>query len=98
VVVDFAADGYRLVGGRTDAIERQRAAVVVYQHGAHYINVFSWKDAAGALPADATRSGYHLAFWRTGDLVYCAVSDTGWTELQGLEQLLKAEGARELQP
>ena len=22
----------------------------------------------------ATRNGYHLAFWKTGDLVYCAVS------------------------
>jgi anti-sigma factor RsiW len=98
VVVDFADQGYRLVGGRSDPIDHQRAAVVVYQHGAHFINVFSWKATGAALPADATRSGYHLAFWKTGDLAYCAVSDTGWTELQALEQLLKSAGERELQP
>ncbi len=98
VVVDFADQGYRLVGGRTDAIRRQRAAVVVYQHGAHFINVFSWRSPGGEPPADTTRRGYHLAFWKTGDLMYCAVSDTGWAELQGLEQLLKSAGERELHP
>lgn len=98
VVVDFADQGYRLVGGRTDAISRQRAAVVVYQHGAHFINVFSWRSPDGEPPADTTRRGYHLAFWRTGDLMYCAVADTGWSELQGLEQLLKSAGERELHP
>ena len=98
VVVDFADQGYRLVGGRTDSIERQRGAVVVYQHGAHFINVFSWKSATGEPPADTTRSGYHMAFWKTGDLMYCAVADTGWSELQALEQLMKAAGERELHP
>src|SRR5262245_66694073 len=34
VVVDFTADGYPLAGGRVDPIDRQRAAVVVYRHGA----------------------------------------------------------------
>jgi anti-sigma factor RsiW len=34
VVADFAAQGYRLVGGRADYFDHQRAAVVVYQHGA----------------------------------------------------------------
>ena len=97
VVVDFADQGYRLVGGRTDAIAHQRAAVVVYQHGAHSINVFAWKTDA-APPADTTRSGYHMAFWRTGDIMYCAVSDTGWSELRGLEQLLQGAGARERRP
>jgi hypothetical protein len=72
--------------------------VVVYQHGAHLINVFSWRGGAGELPADTTLRGYHLAFWRTGDLTYCAVSDTGWPELQGLEQLLAGAGERELHP
>jgi anti-sigma factor RsiW len=98
VVVDFADQGYRLLGGRTDAIRRQRSAVVVYQHGAHFINVFSWRSPDGEPPADTTRRGYHLAFWKTGDLMYCAVSDTGWSELQGLEQLLKSAGERELHP
>ena len=42
VVADFEQQGYRLIGGRVDYLEHQRSAVVVYQHGAHVINVFSW--------------------------------------------------------
>jgi anti-sigma factor RsiW len=89
VVADFEPQGYRLMGGRVDYLEHQRSAVVVYQHGAHVINVFSWAVQGRALPADVTRSGYHLAFWKAGDLEYCAVSDTGWDELLGLVRLLK---------
>jgi anti-sigma factor (TIGR02949 family) len=87
-VADFAPQGYRLIGGRADYLQHQRSAVVVYQHGPHVINVFSWA-ASSALPRNTTRSGYHMAFWKAGDLEYCAVSDTGWDELQGLVRLLK---------
>jgi anti-sigma factor RsiW len=95
VVADFAAQGYRLIGGRADYLERQRAAAVVYQHGAHFINVFSWAADRGALPRDATRNGYHIACWSAGNLDYCAVSDTGWDELNGLVRLLRDTGAAE---
>jgi anti-sigma factor RsiW len=95
VVADFEPQGYRLIGGRVDYLDHQRSAVVVYQHGAHVINVFSWAGHERALPADVTRSGYHLAFWKAGDLAYCAVSDTGWDELLGLVRLLRDLGARD---
>jgi mycothiol system anti-sigma-R factor len=88
-VTDFAEQGYKLIGGRADYFDRQRAAVVVYQHGAHLINVFSWSADRGSLPKDTTRNGYHLAFWRIGNLNYCAVSDTGWDELSKLETLMR---------
>jgi anti-sigma factor RsiW len=90
-VADFASQGYRLIGGRADYIDHQRSAVVVYQHGAHVINVFTWAASGGRLPADTTRSGYHLAFWQQGDIRYCAVSDTGWDELLGLVRLLREQ-------
>ena len=95
VVADFDSQGYRLLGGRADYFDHQRAAVVVYQHGSHVINVFSWASDRGALPRDTTRNGYHMAFWRTGNLAYCAVSDTGWDELQGLVRLLRDLGAHD---
>jgi anti-sigma factor (TIGR02949 family) len=88
-VADFAEQGYRLIGGRADYIERQRAAVTVYQHGPHIINVFSWASGRVLPPANTTRNGYHLAYWKEGNLEYCAVSDTGWDELHGLVSLLK---------
>jgi anti-sigma factor RsiW len=95
VVADFAGQGYRLVGGRADYFEHQRAAVVVYQHGAHVINVFTWVAGRRSFPDFTTRSGYHVAFWRVGNLQYCAVADSGWDELLGLVGLLRDAGARE---
>jgi anti-sigma factor (TIGR02949 family) len=95
VVADFAQQGYRLMGGRADYLDHQRSAVVVYQHGPHVINVFSWAARQRALPKNTTRNGYHMAFWKAGDLEYCAVSDTGWDELLGLVRLLRDLSARD---
>lgn len=92
-VADFTSQGYVLTGGRIDYLEHQRAAVVVYRHGRHIINVFCWAAPKGLLPRNVTRHGYHLAFWKSGDLAYAAVSDTGWDELQGIERLLRDLGA-----
>jgi len=89
VVADFDQQGYRLIGGRADYFGHQRAAVVVYQHGPHVINVFSWRADQRGVPKDTTRNGYHLAFWKAGNLVYVAVSDTAWDELIGLVRLLQ---------
>jgi anti-sigma factor RsiW len=89
VVADFESQGYRLLGGRADYFDHQRAAVVVYQHGAHIINVFTWAADERGVPRDTTRNGYQLAFWRAGNLLYCAVSDTGRDELLGLVRLLR---------
>jgi anti-sigma factor RsiW len=93
VVADFTDQGYRLVGGRADYFDHQRVAAVVYQHGAHLINVFAWVASGPSLPQYGTRSGYHIACWKLGNLQYCAISDTGWDELQGLTRLLRALGA-----
>ena len=96
VVADFAQQGYHLIGGRADYLDHQRAAAVVYQHGRHIINVFSWADSQRGLPKNTTRNGYHMAFWKAGDLEYCAVSDTGWNELLGLVRLLQDLSARDI--
>ncbi len=95
VVADFSAQGYRLVGGRADYLDRQRVAAVVYEHGAHVINVFTFTAGRSALPAQLTRSGYHLECWKAADLGVCAVSDAGWDELAGLTRLLKDLAARD---
>jgi anti-sigma factor RsiW len=94
LVADFEPQGYKLVGGRVDYLQHQRAAVVVYRHGAHVINVFSWAANRQSLPGTLTRNGYRFVFWRAGDLQYCAVSDTGWNELLGLVRLLQDLGAQ----
>jgi anti-sigma factor RsiW len=94
-VADFALQGYKLIGGRADYFDRQRVAVIVYQSGSHVINVFSWVGNRGTLPKSTTRDGYHLAFWGSGDLAYCAISDTGWDELLGLAKLIQELSVRD---
>jgi anti-sigma factor RsiW len=93
--VDFPREDYRLVGGRVDYIDGQRAAVVVYRHGAHIINVFAWNQRDGSLPNIVTREGYHIVFWRNGNLVFCAVSDSALDEITGLTRLLQAASTPE---
>jgi anti-sigma factor RsiW len=88
-VADFAPQGYRLLGGRVEVLEHQRASVLVYQHGAHFINVYTWAVRSGGVPHNSMRKGYRMLFWQEGDLGYCAVSDAGWTELKGLVGLIE---------
>ena len=95
VVADFEPQGYKLLGGRVDYLYQQHAAVLVYQHDKHVINVFSWSAGRRPLPNDVTRNGYHLAFWKAGDLGYCAVSDTAWDELRRLQRLLQNSTSRD---
>jgi hypothetical protein len=55
--------------------------------------VFSWTAAERPIAGEKTRNGYHLIFWKAGDLQYCAVSDTSWDELLGLVRLLQQAAA-----
>lgn len=96
-VADFASDGFTLVGGRTDYLAHQWAAVVVYRHGRHIINVFSWRASSLSSPNDNVRDGYRLAFWEVGGLQYCAVSDASWESLRHLRELLRTQAVAELQ-
>lgn len=90
--LNFPAQGYVLVGGRADYVNGMRVAVVVYRHGAHVINLFSWADRGQGLPAARTRNGYHMLFWKEGDLDFAAVSDTAPQELDAFAALVKKAG------
>lgn len=77
VVVDFASQGYPLVGGRLDYVEGRRAAAIVYRRDKHVINLFAFVSAAPedrALRTD-TRDGFNVVRWHMGGLAYVAVSD-----------------------
>jgi anti-sigma factor RsiW len=88
-VADFSRQGFKLIGGRVDFLEGQRAAVTVYRHGAHIVNVFAWADYEERLPDFATRNGYHIIAWKSGNLTFCAISDTAVDDILTLSRLLK---------
>jgi anti-sigma factor RsiW len=63
-VADLAEQGFPLVGGRIDTVAGSRAAVVVYDHGRHKIDLFVWADRGSPLPRQGTQHGYHSTFWK----------------------------------
>lgn len=90
-VADFAKEGFPLVGGRLDQVAGSRAAVVVYTHGRHEVDLFVWADKGAALPGENTRHGYHAIFWKNGDMNFAAVSDTESAELRKFVALVRSE-------
>lgn len=74
-VTDFASDGFPLAGGRVDEVAGARAAVMVYAHGNHHVDLFAWPDRGARLPEPGMTRGFRSAFWKRGDMDYAAVSD-----------------------
>lgn len=82
-VVDLVSQGFPLVGGRLDYIDRRATAVLVYKRREHVINVFVWPQAGGS-PSHVTRSdprGYHVISWARGGVAVWVVSDVALDEL-----------------
>jgi len=92
---DFKADGFTLVGGRADYVHGSRAAVVVYRHGAHVINLFAWAGRNDHLPGTSSQGGYRMVFWKQKDLDLAAVSDVDPVELDRFVDLVKKSQSRE---
>ncbi len=85
-VVDLAAQGFPLVGGRVDYINGRVVAAMIYRRHGHIINVFAWPDTA-ARPLEATHEGYNLVRWSKGGLTFWAVSDVSAGELANFRRL-----------
>jgi anti-sigma factor RsiW len=84
-VVDLAAWGFPLAGGRVEILDGKAVPVLVYQRRAHVISVVAVPhggEGAAAAPArPETRDGYSVIHWRGRDFDYFAVSDVAESEL-----------------
>jgi len=74
-VTDFADAGFVLTGGRVDEVAGARAAVAVYRHGNHQLDLFAWADRGAQLPAPGLNRGFRTRFWKRGDMDFAAISD-----------------------
>jgi anti-sigma factor RsiW len=84
-VVDLAARGFPLVGGRLDYVGGRVVAALVYRRNGHVINVFVWPGASGAHTVKG-RDGYTLMGWSEAGLSYWAVSDLNPVELKEFQE------------
>jgi len=80
-VVDLAAQGFALVGGRLDYLDHRPVAALVYRHRQHLINLFILPAARNARPRALEQHGFHLASWDSGGMTWWAVSDLNAQEL-----------------
>ena len=90
-VVDLAAEGFPLAGGRLDYLDGRTVAALVYRSGPHVINLFVWPaaDAKAQAPVLSARQGYQLVHWTQGGMQAWAVSDLNAAELQNFAALLR---------
>jgi anti-sigma factor RsiW len=73
-VIDLAAAGYPLAGGRIDIVDQAPVPTLVYRRREHFISVSelplrdarSWRGAV---------EGYHVESWADSERAYVAISD-----------------------
>lgn len=92
-VVDLAARGFPLVGGRLDVLGDRTVAVLVYKRRLHTINLYVRPVPTQAIPVESSmeRRSYAIVRWTTGGLEYWAVSDIPAEELRRFGTAFRAE-------
>ncbi|HVJ40520.1 MAG TPA: anti-sigma factor [Dongiaceae bacterium] len=92
-VADYSTQGFALMGGRLDYLDRRPVAALVYRHRAHLINMFACPVLAGeereTKPEALSIRGYNVLYWTAGDVTYWAVSDVAPADLQTFRNLVQ---------
>jgi len=83
-VPDLAAQGFVLVGGRVDVVDRDPVATIVYQHAAHTVSLSTLPP--GRTVSDQTIAGYNVRSWGDPQFSYIAVSDLPGADLESFER------------
>jgi len=88
-VQDFAAQGFRLIGGRLDYLMGRETAALVYQRNKHLINLFLWPGESNSKesPRSFSRNGYNLISWSHDGFDFWAVSDVSAADLERFAEL-----------
>jgi anti-sigma factor RsiW len=94
-VVDLAADGYALVGGRLDVVGRKPMPTLVYRHRQHLISLTAAPAAGQRDPAQSPRAigGYNVMLWHDQGVAYWAVSDLAGADLDEFARLFRTAPA-----
>jgi anti-sigma factor RsiW len=92
-VPDLSADGFVLLGGRTDRIDGRTVAALVYQRRLHVITVFVWPSDGHLATSDArTVRGFHERHWSADGMSIWAVSDVNTSDLEAFRQAFQTAG------
>lgn len=96
-VVDFAQQGFALVGGRLDYLNHRPVAAMAYRHRLHVLNLFVWPTTAqNDTPSiTASRQGYQLVHWTQSGMCYWLISDMNVQDLTEFKRLLSEQIAKD---
>jgi len=91
-VVDLAAEGFALEGGRLDYFDHREVAALVYRHRLHTVNVFVMPARTTGSNAARTfhRQGFAVERWTSDGMEFWAVSDADAATLAQFRTLLTA--------
>jgi anti-sigma factor RsiW len=87
-VVDLAAQGFMLVGGRVDVVDQAPVATIVYKHAAHTLSLTTLRP--GQSVSDQAIAGYNVRSWSDAEFTYVAVSDLSSADLATFERAFSA--------
>ncbi len=89
-VIDLAAQGFPLAGGRVDYVGHRAVAVLVYRYQRHPIDLYVF-PAQGRVPAHAAYSaeGYAMARWQQNGMSFWAITDAEPEHLNTFVQALR---------
>jgi anti-sigma factor RsiW len=92
-VLDLAAQGFPLIGGRVEKLHGTPTAALVYRHDKHLVDLFVWPSEAPRALSVQTLRGFNIVRWSDGAMQFWAVSDLETRELEQLAALIQAGGA-----
>jgi anti-sigma factor RsiW len=89
-VVDLVQDGFPLVGGRVDVVNRTPVPSLVYSRRQHLISLTAVPNASAGIKTSQTVQGYSMIAWTAEGMTYWAVSDLNLEELEMFARLFRA--------
>jgi anti-sigma factor RsiW len=83
-VIDLAAQGFTLVGGRLDTIDGKPVAAIVYRRGDRIINLFvgAAADSGHTAALGEHVQGFNTQRWNDRGFRFIAISDMAADELR----------------
>jgi anti-sigma factor RsiW len=87
-VIDLAAQGFNLVGGRLDTIDGKPVAAIVYRRGDHVVNLFVGMapNAGHTAALGEAVQGFNTQRWNDRGFRFIAISDMGADELRDFHE------------
>ena len=90
LVVDLAARGFPLVGGRLDYVDGHPVAVLVYRAAQHPVDLYVRPESGtDTAPVLRTERGYQLLHWRRAGMGYWAITDASADVVEAFANALR---------